>query len=249
MGNVIIPLNAYKNEMITVEEHESLISAISEAGADGVEIRKELLSPEDFDFRALHELVRRYNLFIVYSVPIPLWKEDGGLNKENVMQAINESRELGAMMVKFPLGWFRNEASYLKELKTLMREYATEIKLFVENDQTNYGGNIQNLLSFFENASNLGVPVKMTFDVGNWMYTGEDVFEAIKKLEKYTEYVHLKHVEEKNGQLISLPLPIQKNAKWKKILSYFSNDLPKALEFPLEPGNMTEQYVDLIKRQ
>ncbi|GAA3325523.1 hypothetical protein GCM10020331_057780 [Ectobacillus funiculus] len=49
-----------------------------------------------------------------------------------------------------------------------------------------------------KNAAASHVPVKkMTFDVGNWAYTGEDVYEALEQLRPYTVYVHLKHVEKK----------------------------------------------------
>lgn len=248
MKQVIVPLNAYKAERMTEREQEELISAIAKAGADGVEIRRELLPLEPFSFSKLRQYIRFQDLFSIYSAPIELWKEDGQFNHHLITLALREAKELGANMIKFPLGHFQSGISCLQELGEAWEEYAA-CMLLVENDQTEHGGNIKRLTSFFENASTSKVPVKMTFDVGNWAYTGEDVYEALKELRHYTVYVHLKHVERKERSLVTLPLPFDAGAEWRTILAQFPNSILTALEFPLASQEMTKCYVNTIKEQ
>ena len=249
MKQVIVPLNAYKAERMTELEQEELISAIAKAGADGVEIRRELLPLETFSFSKLGRHIRFQNLFSIYSAPIELWKEAGQFNHHLVTLALHEAKELGANMIKFPLGYFQSGISCLQELSEAWEEEYAACVLLVENDQTEHGGNMKRLKAFFENAAASHVPVKMTFDVGNWAYTGEDVYEALEQLRPYTVYVHLKHVEKKDGSFITLPLPFDMDAAWRTVLAQFPNNVLTALEFPLASGEMTKCYVNTIKEQ
>lgn len=248
MKQVIVPLNAYKAERMTEREQEELISASAKAGADGVEIRRELLLLDTLSFSKLGRYIGSQGLFSIYSAPIELWKENGQFNHHLITLALREAKELGANMIKFPLGHFQSGISCLQELSAAWEEYAA-CMLLVENDQTEHGGNIKRLTSFFETASTSKLPVKMTFDVGNWAYTGEDVYEALEELCPYTVYVHLKHVEKKEGSLVTLPLPFDADAEWRTILAQFSDNILTALEFPLASGEMTKCYVNTIKEQ
>lgn len=248
MKKVIIPLNAYSNERMTIKEHEVFIEAAAKAGAYGVEIRRELLPETGIALQDIRRAVESHCLISVYSAPIEMWKEDGSFNKESIMDVLFEAAELGVQSVKLSLGHFQQHSSLI-DCKCFFNQHLGSIKLLVENDQTLHGGNIKRLVNFFENASTQGIPVSMTFDIGNWRYTGENVNQAKEQLKKHVVYLHLKHVVETEDGLETLPLPFDGNAQWKQIIKNFSEDLPAALEFPIHDKDLTKVYIDLLKDQ
>jgi sugar phosphate isomerase/epimerase len=81
--------------------------------------------------------------------------------------------------------WAPTSMSYCLE------EAGHQIQLTVENDPTASGGTLQRLRSFFENCTRKGIPIRMTFDIGNWSWSGENVFEAAEALADYVVYLHL----------------------------------------------------------
>jgi sugar phosphate isomerase/epimerase len=249
MQNVIVPLNAFGRDEVLKNGQLSYIEHIAQAGAYGVEIRRELL-PENEKIQQLTQIkqeIARFGLFTVYSAPIELWKEDHQLNTEMLTTVFEEAQTLGANWLKVSLGHFQIEQSNFNELNNFLTQQK-EIQLLVENDQTLYGGNVENLKAFFESALALNVPVKMTFDAGNWYYTNQNVEEALSQLAPYVHYLHLKQVEKRTKGLVTVPLEKGQNHSWEKVFKTFPAKLTKALEFPIQPIEKTKDYVMLIER-
>jgi sugar phosphate isomerase/epimerase len=245
MQNVIVPINAYDRFEVLKKGQASFIRLIAESGAFGIEIRRELLSEQDPPLNRIRQEIEPYHLFTVYSAPIELWKVDHGLNEKELHEIFQEGKELGAKWIKVSLGHFQKGQSDLIELDTFLNKHQG-LQLFVENDQTRHGGNINQLTSFFESASEQGTPVKMTFDAGNWFYSGQDVDDAVSKLAPYVDYLHLKQVEDDNGEFITVPLEKDGSQSWEKVMNSFPSEIVKALEFPIEPKEDTKQYIQMI---
>jgi sugar phosphate isomerase/epimerase len=246
MSKVIVPLNAFNRQEVLEKGQESYISKIHEAGACGVEIRRELFPENSLPLSGIREELKKYPLFTVYSAPIELWLNDGSMNLKNLNQIYQEAKEIGASWIKVSLGHFINEISDVRELKDfLIKE--ENIQLLVENDQTLHGGCIQNFKSFFESANKNNLPVKMTFDIGNWFYSGESVQDAIDSLKSNVVYLHLKHVEEQENNLITLPLPTKERADWRRMLEQFPNGLNRALEIPIQTMEQLKYFIKLVE--
>lgn len=245
MNHVIVPLNAFDRLEVLEKGQASFIPLIAEAGAYGVEIRRELLPEQDLSFDHIRKEIELYPLFTVYSAPVELWKEDHSFNSEELERTFEEGRVLGAKWIKVSLGHFHQENSDLKTLKVFLSQQH-DLQLMVENDQTPYGGNIVNLKAFFESASELGVPVRMTFDAGNWFYTDQDVEDALSKLAPYVGYLHLKQVEVRNGELVTLPLVKGMGHSWEKVMDSLPAWIVTALEFPIEPKERTREFIEMI---
>ncbi|MFL6516654.1 MAG: sugar phosphate isomerase/epimerase family protein [Bacillus sp. (in: firmicutes)] len=245
MQNVIVPINAYDRFEVLKKGQASFIRLIAESGAFGIEIRRELLSEQDPPLNRIRQEIEPYHLFTVYSAPIELWKVDHGLNEKELHEIFQEGKELGAKWIKVSLGHFQKGQSDLIELDTFLNKHQG-LQLFVENDQTLHGGNINQLTSFFESASEQDTPVKMTFDAGNWFYSGQDVDDAVSKLAPYVDYLHLKQVEDDNGEFITVPLEKDGSHSWEKVMNSFPSEMVKALEFPIEPKEKTKQYIQMI---
>ncbi|WP_163182719.1 sugar phosphate isomerase/epimerase family protein [Neobacillus sedimentimangrovi] len=243
MHHVIVPLNAFNRVEVLKRGQASFFQMIAQSGAFGVEIRRELLTEQDLPLRTMREEIEQYQLFTVFSAPVELWKKNHLFNEKEITEIFQEGKELGAKWIKVSLGHFHKEQSNVTDLHLFLNEHK-EIQLLVENDQTLYGGNIHQLKTFFESAYENGVPVKMTFDVGNWHYTEQDAEEALSELAPYVHYLHLKQVEEKDGERVTVPL--QKNNHWEFILKRFPSEMMKALEFPIEPPEKTKEYIQMI---
>jgi hypothetical protein len=98
----------------------------------------------------------------------------------------------------------------------------------------NMVGAYKTLNAFFESANKNNLPVKMTFDIGNWYYFEESAQDAIDSLKSNVVYLNLKHVEEQENNLITLPLPTNERADWRGMLEQFPNGLNRALEIPIQ---------------
>ncbi|MFP7737598.1 sugar phosphate isomerase/epimerase family protein [Priestia aryabhattai] len=239
MNRIIIPLNAF--EMIGCQH--AMIQRIYEQQVHGVEIRRELMKKVDQEINLIAKELKKYPLFTVYSAPIELWKENGELNKQELTFVLEEALSLGAQWVKVSLGFYQPQ-SPIGDLQQLLQAFPA-LRLFVENDQTSYGGNVASLHAFFDNAYE--VPVSMTFDIGNWLYVKEQPEEAIKKLGSFVEYIHIKHVIKSSGKLVTTAISNDSNEMWKDILKGFSYSIFKALEFPIDEPEQVPSFISLVQ--
>ncbi len=221
------------------------------AGCGGIEIRRELFQ-ESPCLSTLDEQIRTEGLVSVYSAPVELWNADGSLNVDNLEIVISEALAIGAIWLKTSLGHYLPGTSDLTELElywTSRVPVKNALKLTVENDQTPHGGNVRKLQRFFGDCHQAGLPICMTFDIGNWNWTGEEGLQAAEALADYVGYIHLKHVETVNGKLVTLSLPEEAGSLWRNILALLPRDVPRTIEFPVEGEDLTQalqQYVALI---
>lgn len=245
MQNVIVPLNAFDRVEVLEKGQTSFIKLIASSGAFGIEIRRELFSEQDPPLDSMKQEIEQHQLFNVYSAPVELWNANHQLNEQELTAIFEEGKKLGAKWIKVSLGHFSKEQSNVSHLHFFLKQHP-EIQLFVENDQTLYGGNVSNLKSFFESASEQDVPVKMTFDAGNWYYSKQDIDEALSQLSQYVQYLHLKQVDMKNGKLVTVPLQKNIGHSWEKVMNSLPSDLVKALEFPIQPKERTKEYIQMM---
>src|ERR1700730_13527171 len=156
----------------TVKEHgqAAFVPIVALAGGNGIEIRRELLGPQDRSLSDIGKTIRDHQLTCVYSAPVELWRQDGKLNTKALYTVISEAIQLGANLVKFSLGYFEQSLFHIKELQYLLRMLdfpRSPLQITVENDQTIYGGSIQPLKDFFKACAANQIPIGMTFDIGN----------------------------------------------------------------------------------
>jgi sugar phosphate isomerase/epimerase len=245
MQKVIVPLNAFDRVEVLEKGQGSFIKLIAQSGAYGMEIRRELFSNQDPSLDNMKQEMEQHQLFTVYSAPIELWKEDHQLNEQDLTTIFQEGKMLGAKWIKVSLGHFDKSQSSVSCLHSFLKQHP-EIQLFVENDQTLHGGDITNLKSFFESATEQNVPVKMTFDAGNWYYSRQDVNEALNQLSQYVHYLHLKQVVQVNGELVTVPLRKNVGHSWEMVMNSLPNNLVKALEFSIEPKERIKEYIQMM---
>ncbi|MDB5928428.1 MAG: Xylose isomerase domain protein barrel [Polaromonas sp.] len=202
-----------------------------EAGADGVEVRSELLVDAASELPAIAQAVRDTGMQVVYSSADGLWTADGVLDVEALQHALAAAATLRAPRLKMAIGGFTPAcAASLMALSDHLR--TTRIELVIENDQTATAGTLPALQKFFDAANERGVFLGMTFDMGNWHWTGECPLQAAAALAPQVRYVHCKGVQRQPQRWVAVPLAAS-SAPWRAVLRALPADVPWAIEYPL----------------
>lgn len=211
------------------------------AGADGVEVREELLLDATTELPQLATELAARRLQSVYSCPTGLWREDGELDERALMSALTATRLLGADRLKMSIGGFgpASVSSWSRLAAALQAPPGESAPaLLIENDQTPEAGSLPALQAFFATAQARGLPLAMTFDMGNWHWVGECPLAAAQALGARVGYVHCKGVLREPSRWVAVPLA-QSQAPWRTVLSQLPADVPWAIEYPLQGPDLT----------
>lgn len=248
----VFTTTASLGEWAVAHGSEACVGLAAASGCAGVELRRELFGGKPPNLALLRAGFAEKSLICVYSAPVELWTMTGELNKEELDGILAEALSAGAWLVKTSLGHYRRETGQLDQLKRYLEESipaGNPLRLTVENDQTAHGGNLGSLLEFFGDCRKAGLPIGLTFDAGNWLYTGVDSLEAAKVMAEHVVYIHLKHVDIVQGKPVTLPLPAEAGSLWRQVLRLLPTDVPRTIEFPVageDLGDALRKYVQMI---
>ena len=231
MQQVLISLSSF-GAAETRRHGQAYFARLSrEAGADGVEVRGELLVDAPRELAQIGEEMRAAGAGLVYSSPEGLWSANGSLDEAALQRALGASRALGAPRLKMSIGGYgKASAATLPRLSKLLDN--KDVELVIENDQTVQAGTVPAMLSFFAAAHGSGLPLGMTFDMGNWHWTGECPLAASAALAARVTYVHCKGVQRQPAKWVAVPL-VESLAPWRTVLRAMPAGLPWAIEYPL----------------
>lgn len=245
---IIVVTAAYGSEQISaMGGQRAVLPLIANAGADGVEIRRELLSHQELNnLSTLAATIEAHRLVACYSAPEALCLQDGSLNP-NLPALLEEACTLKALWLKVSLGHYQR-----KEVLETLRSWLDEsgMALVVENDQTECG-QLAPMQRFKAACTVLALPVTLTFDTGNWVWVGESPEEAARHLAPAVSYIHVKAAEPHREQYRAIA-PDKADERWLALLSQLPPDAPRGIEFPLEGDDLTavtRHYVDLLREE
>lgn len=238
---IIVVTAAYGRDRIgELGGQHAVVPIVAAAGADGIEIRRELLSQAEIDRLAdLGDAIADAGLAAFYSVPEALFTAEGALNP-NLERHFEEAKQLHARLVKYSLGHYQRDmgSALLHD-----RLNALPFRLVVENDQTRCG-----TLAALENYFYDEAPVGMTFDMGNWLWVGDRPALAAERLAPFVSYVHVKAAASAADGWRAIALDDADNL-WRETLALLPSNVPRGIEFPLEGDDLvavTRHYVDLL---
>lgn len=218
------------------------------AGADGVEVRGELLADGAQELPAIAAAVREAGLAVVYSSPEGLWTPEGSLDAGALERALASARMLGAPRLKMSIGGFAAASvATLPQLARLLEGRGVE--LVIENDQTVAAGSLPAVEAFFRAARDSGLPLGMTFDMGNWHWVGECALQAAQACASRVSYVHCKGVQRLPAKWVAVPLA-ESAAPWRAVLRALPRGRPWAIEYPLASDDLlavTREQVGLLR--
>ena len=213
------------------------------AGADGIEVRSELLVDPANELPAIARAVQRAAMQVVYSSADYLWAADGTLDAPALNRALAAAQALGAPRLKMATGGF-GPASHGSFAALQDRLQAANTELVIENDQTPAAGTLVALQDFFGAAKVQGFFPGMTFDMGNWHWTGECPLQAASALAPQVRYVHCKGVQRQPQRWVAVPLA-ESSAPWRAVLRALPSNVPWAIEYPLAGDDL----LDVTRRE
>jgi len=249
MKNAIIVVTAaYGNSRVTeLGGQQALLPIIAAAGADGVEIRRELLSEQELNaLPTFAAAIASHHLKAYYSAPQALFTDSGALNPD-LPALLEEAKTLNAHWLKVSLGNFQSSHA-AEPLRALLAN--SSVALVVENDQTVYG-KLAPMQRFQAAVSVMNLPVTLTFDMANWLWVGESPEVAASKLAPLVSYIHVKAAVPHQQQYRAVP-PDNDGARWQALLDQLPSDAPRGIEFPLEGPDLTavtRHYVNLLREE
>lgn len=243
---IIVVTAAYGNDHVKALGGQSAVLLfIAGSGADGVEIRRELFTPDELSRLAeLAADIERRGLLVCYSAPEALFAADGSLNPR-LSDFLLEAQTLNALWLKLSLGHFSHHDD-LEALREILQE--SGMALVVENDQTDCGQLAP--MQRFKAACRVNqLPITLTFDMGNWLWVGDSPEEAARHLAPAVSYIHVKAAEPHHSQFRAVP-PDEASARWLALLNNLPADAPRGIEFPLTGHDLTavtRRYVKLLR--
>ena len=230
-NNILISLSSFGAAEVRRHGQLYFTRLAHAAGADGVEVRGELLVEPQTELPAIAEEARRRSLALVYSSPEGLWTPAGEFDAAALDRALQAAALLGAPRLKMSIGAYRRQAaSTLARLQDRLE--GQDIALLIENDQTADAGSLGALQAFFVDAARLGFAPGMTFDMGNWHWTGECPLQAAQAFAPQASYVHCKGVQRQPHRWVAVPLA-ESAAPWRAVLRALPAHVPWAIEYPL----------------
>jgi len=248
MSPILISLSSFGAAEVRRHGQLWFLFLAQQAGADGVEVRGELLVDAERELPALAAAAQEAGLQRVYSSPEGLWSDDGGLDAPALERGLAAAARLRAPRLKMAIGGFGSSSlESLRRLRTRLAD--TPIELVIENDQTAGAGTLGALQTFLGEARDRDLPTGMTFDMGNWHWTGECPLQAAQALASHVRYVHCKGVQRQAQRWVAVPLA-DSAAPWRAVLRALPAGLPWAIEYPLIGDDLlavTRNQVDELR--
>ena len=231
---VSISLSSFDADYVRAQAPGQLAPLVAQTGASHIELREELF--DSFDASALRSAIAAQGLTCVYSSPLELWQPGQTAPNPQLQQALARAVACDAVWLKVSLGFY-SSASDLNLLHEQLR--GQPVRLLVENDQTAQGGRIDPLVKFFSAVAEQGLPVGMTFDIGNWQWQQQSVSSAALQLGRFVEYIHCKAVQRTAaGKLVATPPELTDLHQWARLFRHMAPGLVRAIEYPLQGADL-----------
>lgn len=240
-ADIVIVANAFGVEPVWRSGQSNWLGIAADAGAQGFEVRRELFATDaDASRDALARLgdeARERGLWCVYSTPACLYL-DGRLDCCALETALAEADALGARFVKLQLGTFSGHANAAAIARICSRGRA---RLLVENGQRAIDDALARFVALFGALAEEGAPdvLGMTFDIGNWHWTGEAPLAAAHALAAHVEYIHCKGVTGSGARRFACA-PAPDDPFFSSIFAILPRRVPRAIEFPLDEQGLAD---------
>ncbi|CAI8848063.1 Xylose isomerase-like enzyme [Pseudomonas sp. IT-P44] len=233
---VSISLSSYGADLVRQRGQGHFIDILAAAGASHIEWREELLTVEDP--AQLADATQAQGLESVYSSPMELWLAGQSKPNPQLITALQRAQAFGAKWLKVSLGYF-TDTSDLQTLARILGKSA--VQLLVENDQTLHGGRIEPFQRFFAAVEQHNMPIKMTFDIGNWHWQDQSASSAARLLGRHVGYVHCKAVSRRaDGKLVAMPPAAGDLHSWEQLLRHMAQGVMRAAEYPLQADDLVQ---------
>lgn len=138
---IIVSLSSFGATEVRRHGQAWFVHLCKQAGADGVEVRGELLHGLAGELEQIRAAVVETALYCVYSSPQMLWTAQGRFDEDALRRGLSDAAAIGASVLKMSIGGFNGSSiNTLGRLDAELR--STDIVLMIENDQTASAGTV-----------------------------------------------------------------------------------------------------------
>ncbi|AXX65089.1 sugar phosphate isomerase/epimerase [Bombilactobacillus bombi] len=243
--SIILNTLIFEKEIQKGISQVALVKRIHDIGVNGIEVRREYFKNYTNELEQLKNEADKYNMTVNYSVPESIFTKDGTIN-EKLKDYFQEGKQLGATKIKFNIGNFKNFKGNLD--KALKQFPIDDIETNIENDQTEISGTLEAIKSFLQAIYSENINIGYVYDLGNWAFTHGDALKSANELSKYTRYVHLKNVINKEGKLQTSDNLNIGMYDWRLILKKLPVNVDVALEYPMESDEFIYNQLKLLNK-
>lgn len=237
---LVINTLVFLEELKKGTKQSVLMDIINELEIKNIEIRREFIKDFDKELASISEKSKLYNMKVYYSVPEWLYKENELLTG-NLEKYFKEAKDMNCHHIKLTIGEYSGvNIKDIEVINELSEKY--QVNLTIENDQTSLNGKSEAINKFLVEVKKLKGRVTFTFDIGNWVFQGEDPLKNAQLLKPYVTYIHMKDIDnEKNNVLLN-----EGGIDWKSVLDKLPKDVPIALEYPCDTKEILQIEINKI---
>ncbi len=242
---LVVNLLVYAELVKEGAKQAELLPRVATAQAQAAEVRREWISNLPEELPVLAQGAKENGLELFYSIPLPLFAA-GRLDETLLRNVYAEARQMGATRVKFAVGDFAVADKVELQKLTVLAKENEDILLTVEGDQSEANGRLEVLLGLLEACRDCSAPVYATYDVGNFVWVGQEPLYNAVKLAPFVRYIHLKDV----AMTLTGPQVRELDAgsiDWRSALELLPQDVPVALEFPCA-APVDERVAAMLKK-
>ncbi|SDD58942.1 sugar phosphate isomerase/epimerase family protein [Sporomusa acidovorans] len=244
--DIVINLLAFASAVEKGSSQSEFFAEAVSLGVNKIEVRREWIKNFAVELPAMRSKAEEQGLELYYSVPAGLFQA-GRANADFLNQIFAEANILGAVRVKFAVGEFDSSApKELAVLKSIINE--NHVMVTVEGDQSLANGRVEPIISLLEACRAADVPVFSTFDVGNFVWVGQEPLYNAVKLALYVKYIHVKGVKmtTQGPRVCNLE---DSHINWRAVLALLPQDVPVGIEFPCgeNPLKLLERTIHQIR--
>ena len=242
---LVVNLLVYADLVKEGAKQAELLPRVASAQAQAAEVRREWIQDLPAELPVLAQGAKENGLELFYSIPLPLFAA-GRLDEALLRNVYAEARQMGATRIKFAVGDFAAAAAEELQKLTVLAKENEDVLLTVEGDQSAANGRLEVLLGLLEACGACGAPVYATYDVGNFVWVGQEPLHNAVKLAPFVRYIHLKDVVMTSAgpQVRELDAG---SIDWRGALELLPQDVPVALEFPCE-APVDERVAAMLKK-
>jgi len=224
----------FVNTLVFLKEHQEgkkqleMLQELHKIGIERIEVRREFFQDIREESKVIGEEARRLGLTIYYSIPESLYI-DKVLQRNALQEYFEEAVLLSARQIKLVIGDYQEVTQEdVIFLNGLCEEH--DVLLTVENDQTSDNGRSEKIANFLAQYKAKNGKIGFTFDIGNFLWVGEDIVKNAKELAPYVTYVHLKNVT--TTPTLQTVYLQEKGIDWRGALEELPKNCPVAIEYP-----------------
>lgn len=235
MNTFILNTIAFKEQLDRGISQSKLVIPTVKLGFGAIEIRQEYLRDDQQELKEIADSAAENGLAVYLSINDNIIV-DGKINPQ-LSKYLRMMNDLGSSHLKMNIGPLTGvkPSFFVAELR---KKLPSNCILTVENNQTLADSKLSITRDFFKMLARNGIHnLHYCFDIANWSWLDATADEAAVDLAPVTTYLHLKNVDQQDGQLTVTSLE-EGRLDWRKLIDRFDNVTEYGFEYASDAATL-----------